>query len=409
MTKSVKINGFPGGKNYPGGVNNRADSYAIPSGQARALINMDVLDDGHVRSRTGYSKTIAGTMILGAVSYDSRLLYVDGTNFKNSSGTVLRSGLVRGRPHFLEINSTLYVSNGHDSFIVDGGSVRDWVVPNPIHPPALTSISGALPAGSYSFIYTNVSVTGEESGCSVATDITLSADGGIQITLPSSGQSGVTRLRLYATHVNGEVHRLIADTTPGTTHYITSLNGLHYGVALSTRYLFPFPACVHLTHYNGRIYGASGNVVWYTEPLRYGLHSPSRNYIPFPEQVTGIFAAADGLYVGSDQIYWLAGSNPDEFKLDVALPCRLAENSISTLPVGQEALCVTERGVATMKKGGIIDVYDDTIAVDPATEGATIYVERDGVTQFVGVGRAPTHTTVATAMDYMDAEIIRGQ
>lgn len=83
----------------------------------------------------------------------------------------------------------------------------------------------------------------------------------------------------------------------------------------TTQRTFTAPPTGHLVaFYNGRIYVAEENVLWYSEPFAYGWFDRARNYIKFNSRLRMLAPVDDGLYVSSDrQTYFLHGAGPQDF------------------------------------------------------------------------------------------------
>ena len=78
---------------------------------------------------------------------------------------------------------------------------------------------------------------------------------------------------------------------------------------------FDDPPTGHLLGlYNGRMYVAEENMLWYSQPFAYSWFDYARNYIPFKSRLRMIAPADDGLFISTDEeLYALTGPNPAEF------------------------------------------------------------------------------------------------
>ena len=58
---------------------------------------------------------------------------------------------------------------------------------------------------------------------------------------------------------------------------------------------------------------ARGNVLYFSEPLRFGLHSPRHGFVQFANIITLMECVEGGIFVGTqDGVVFLSGSKPDE-------------------------------------------------------------------------------------------------
>ncbi len=75
----------------------------------------------------------------------------------------------------------------------------------------------------------------------------------------------------------------------------------------------------HIEYYNGRIYIARNETLWYTDAFAFGRVDLRTNAIPFKDEITMLRAVDDGLYVSigdindRSSVIFLKGSTPEEF------------------------------------------------------------------------------------------------
>ena len=82
-----------------------------------------------------------------------------------------------------------------------------------------------------------------------------------------------------------------------------------------TRDLQPLPVGKCLDLYNGRIYLAKDNALFFSEPLAYQAFDPARNWIPFDGDICMVRHVVDGLYVGTSKgVFFLMGSTVQEMR-----------------------------------------------------------------------------------------------
>lgn len=116
--------------------------------------------------------------------------------------------------------------------------------------------------------------------------------------------------RIY--YSNGYDKGIYDQTTEKSTAWVA---GAYVGPTTTKTFSDP-PLGIHLEYFNGRIYMADDNVVWYSEPFALNWFDLARNFIPFPNKVRMIRAVIDGIWISTDtQIFFLAGPDPTSSQL----------------------------------------------------------------------------------------------
>lgn len=75
----------------------------------------------------------------------------------------------------------------------------------------------------------------------------------------------------------------------------------------------------HIEYYNGRLYIARNETIWYTDAYALGRVDMRKNFIKMKDEVTMLRAVDDGIYVSigdindRSSVVFLGGSHPDEF------------------------------------------------------------------------------------------------
>lgn len=401
-------------KSWPAGVNNIAPDYALPTDQygkqihLRAAINIDFLDNGQVRSRKGKQRVYTGATH-SFWSDGTTALFVENGVLKrletNLTGTALRSGLSNARMQYHPINGEIYFSNGIDSGIYRGGSVREWGVENPPSPPTAVSANGLLPNGRYQLICTFVNLYGEESGCMQASayDVTT---GGLTVTLPQPISAEVVKINLYATPPDGDQFYLSAVAAINQT--IPLIDEPVYGRTLRTQFCKKMIPGELLEVYRGIVYAAVGNIVWHSEPFNYGLYKPAKNYMPMPAEVTVMGATQNGLYIISDSTRYFAGTGPADFVAQEAAPYGAAKYSAVSMKDGLSVVWRSQRGISRGDDGGgtIVNLQEDRVYPEQVTQGTTLIREQDSLKQIVSVGFSAPYPSGLVASDYWEADVI---
>jgi hypothetical protein len=166
----------------------------------------------------------------------------------------------------------------------------------------------------------------------------------------------------------------------------------YYGVATFRQ--FSDPPLGHLVcYYNGRMFIAQDNIVWFSEPYNYGAFDLARNYWLFPSRVKMLRAVSDGLFVSdSFRIYSLLFNKPDECKQTVVYDYPAIEGSAAIgdatnlqLPesvtlglarvAGPVVLCTTNNGICVGLQDGIFKNMTQDKLVCPTANKATAVIK----------------------------------
>lgn len=125
---------------FPGGMNNLTQEGSLPltgrdsAGQARRIMNMDVLDDGTLKKRDGLELTIAvpgGAHSLWTCSIGTYYAASDGIYRMNPGGgsaVLVCDGAPSARVSYCEVNSDIYWSSeSSQGKLIDGVTAAPWM------------------------------------------------------------------------------------------------------------------------------------------------------------------------------------------------------------------------------------------------------------------------------------------
>jgi hypothetical protein len=403
--------------NFKAGIDQLSDITSLPKGAARDALNVDIDNGGGVATREGFTllSSMSGAHSLWGARDGTFGLYVVGTTLRRMiveggtpmSATILTGLTADARMSYFEHANEVFFSNGHQLGVVTRNSVRLLGVVEPPQPALSALAYGSLPAGKYSLACSSVSSTGEESGLSPLAHLTLAQQGGVALTLPLTDLA----VRIYATPANGDVLYLVAELPPGLTTF--DLTEVAHGKVADTQNLRRMPAGSIVRAFNGRLLVARGDVVWFSEPFRYGLTSPRHNFVRFNSQVTAIEPVAGGVFVGTaEAVYFLAGDGPGDFKqvmvstnapfagASVQIPGSSLPGKLQDAGAGMAALWLGPHGYSIgMPNGTAFDVQADRISLPAATEAALALVHRDGVRQVLGLVETTAERGPEAAID----------
>ncbi|MGH8569799.1 MAG: hypothetical protein ACREXU_17805, partial [Gammaproteobacteria bacterium] len=403
------------------GMDNVSPDHAVAKDALRTAVNCDVLDDGTVRTRTGLTARAAGAS--HSVWSDGQALYAVVadvlTRYTRSvsgalTGQALRTGMSPDLPLAYEtVGSEVFYSNGSVTGKVVAGVHRPWGVERPSGQPVLTATgSGALYAGRYQVAVTFVDSLGEESGTGPLAAVSVAAGGGIQLTqIPQPVDAGVSKIRIYVSEANGEVLYRYGDYAVGALSLTVSRSST-LGQVLSTQFLLP-PVPGHiLESYNGRLYIGRSNLVYFTEPGRYGAMKQT-NYFAFEDEVRLIQDGGTGLWVATaSRTYILQGKEPAGFELIEKLPYGAPRGQAVELPGGKLFWMSAQGPVVASLQGELEDLSDDEgeplarIAVDDYARGSAVVRDNKGVRQVIAAMGGGIASELGS-QDFFDIEIIR--
>lgn len=395
---------------WPLGINNRTEAHQLPGGALRDAVNVDITKTGKPRRRKGSSQVVAAPggklMSMWSPVDQSIALVADTGTLYRFNGTALipiASGLAHHKVCYLQVP-------GKGIAYSDGTALRclnpddqPFAMASPGSIGSSFNGGGALDAGVYKFACAWVAGSGEESGLSPVSVIEPSAGARITLTLPINPPEGAVALNVYGTTANGEALGLIQQvaTDLGTLEIATSPPAS--GVEPTTRFTIPLPGGDMLAYLNARTYSVKGKLVRYTLPFS-GQHDP-RTTLVFPENVSIIFGTPSGLWIVSDQTYFLSGDPTAEGSLRARAQVRAVPGTLVETPTGKSAMWFSERGlVTTGEEGAISFAMDDNVAVLPAQEGSALYREEDGLQQAIfttkgaGVSTARASTWFAATL-----------
>jgi hypothetical protein len=76
-----------------------------------------------------------------------------------------------------------------------------------------------------------------------------------------------------------------------------------------------------LAYFNARLYVASGNVLWITDPLNFGIVDARRGFKQLPTDIIMMLPVNNGIYISDkENTYFMLGLRPEEFQLIHLLP-----------------------------------------------------------------------------------------
>jgi hypothetical protein len=383
-------------KGFPKGVDNRSSDFGVTDEFLRDAVNVDILNSGNVRRRRGISQKIASSGAHSVFSDDTRMVWATA-NKLYVAGADLAPMLLLTDPNlglqplsYAAVNGDIYFSNEYTNgkIMASGAAFEPWGIIPPQWGPVCTgsTVAAGAKARQYQVTCTFVTASGEESGAPLGTTVLCGDTPRIACSfIPQSLDVRVVATRLYVTNVDDTIFSHAMDVQKGTTSAV--LNGYFAnGAALKTQFNSNPPFGQLLEYHNGSIYIAQGNILWWTEPLRYSIYDNTANFLMFPERITMVKGVGDqgprehqGLFISADQTYFIPFVGTGEVKAWPKLPYKAIEGAAMRLPNRPDVMWFSDRGFVRGKAGGEAgNLTEGQIAVDKYAHGALGYTEING-------------------------------
>lgn len=407
-SKPITAYGFKGMNNLPGAAAKLLDRERQITPQI--VLNADVTDGGVIQVRGGYVLTVTLTnlhslageekglsvmlCVADGITWPQALYRVDGvtaTELCEVTGT-------RAPVSYAEINNVIYASNPYWKVTYDllADTVSSWGVPLP-PAPAIALVAGDLPPGTYSLCYTNV--MGDRLG----------------------GNGPLTKIKWEG----GSQGILLSNLPTGALCWITQPNGKELflapisGGAISVQspefHLLPSfmaqppPGFTHFIYAFGRIWGARGKMVYYSEPHQYEWFRP-RGFYPFLEDIVLLAPTTGGIYVSSLANTWFlqgddsskSGNDPGKMTVRrvgngaipgtltmVQVPANIAGGAMTNDLFGQLSkmptpVWMSPTGFVVGTHGGNLTyLTENRLKIQLRTQGAGLYRVQDGIPQVI--------------------------
>jgi hypothetical protein len=379
------------------GLNTANPSYEIGADELSLAENIDLDRLGKIRSiREGYQTRVQTTNAHSLFSNGKFLFFCDNgwlCSLDSTSYAVYQITPVNAqRPlSFVDINGVVYWSNGEQSGRLFSGQLFDGGIPESVtSQPCVRVVDGNLPSGMYQVAVTFVNAGGEESGTCAPRLITLTGTSGIEcFDIPSP--VGSTSVRVYLSATNGEELFLQKQSDIRSSVTITDFT---YGLRIKTLLLDKFPQCDILQYFSGRLFGAKGSVLYFSEALQYELCHLVNNFIPFEDEITLIAPTNDGMYIGTkDKTWFVSGTEPKEFKVVTDYPYGALRGTLQTVAcsllgmtdaLGTVPFWYSTLGAVLGLQGGIIKpIHENRVAVEGFSHGSTLLKVKNGTNQLI--------------------------
>ena len=411
--KSVNITSFKGLNNVSSPENTAID-------YLKKALNVNIDKTGNISKRKGYSKVANGSWGtiwasqngLGCYgSLDNNLVQV----YPDYSTVLLRED-VGTSLSFEEIDGRIYYTSPSSNGIIFNGSERPWGIEKNHLSPSLSITSGNLPPGIYQVNFTYVYTDGRESGCSRASVIELTVNSGITVQIPTHSDLGIVYARVYCSNQNGNTLYFSGLATLNSTYTISSVSGLVDPLRFFN--IDKAPKGHICKYYRGRMYVAQDNILWFSEPFQYDQFRLDSNYFEFPDKILEVMPVEDGIWIGSDRLYYLSGEEPEKFKRTLKEEIKIIPGTstkvsgsyihMDNTPIGYKWLVSSDLGIWVLFNQGLcINLTSQNISLDSADSGTSIFLQDSGMNQYLSILKTNENPNNSVVGDLVETQIIR--
>lgn len=402
-------------------MNMLAPDYAMPEGAVRDATNMDVTAEGVLRTRQGYASAplVSGSACRSLFATSAMMLFADGAQLKRTTGGAASvvATVQPGMPVcYAELpdGSVVWSDGSAIGKVGVSGSSVPLSLPAPGSPAIAAASNGLLAAGRYTIAVTWVALSGEESPPSLPVAIDVAEGQGIALSgIPATPPAGAVGLRIYCSHVNEAVLFDAALLTASAT--TARIDDKPAGRPLETLFEANFPACTSLAFIAGRLLGARGTMLVWSEPFRFGVYRPSRNFIQFPRPISLIAPTQDGVYVGTldstgaGECVFLPGFDFGAQAYRPVTPYGAYPGTLVDMPHTMQMGWASPEGFVIADNGGQVqNISMDKIAFPQASRGGSLLREQNGMRQIITSLLPSGDDNQFAITDYADGEIIKG-
>ena len=413
---------LPKTQRFAAGMNTLAPNYAMPEGSVRDATNMDVTNEGVLRTRDGYSAAarVSGVRCHSLYADVGMMLHADGNSLKRTIGPItetVSTGLQPASPvcyATLPTNEIVWSDGISIGKVSASGNSVPLGLAAPSSPVLSTVANGLLKAGTYQFAVTWAKATGEESTPSLPISIKVIEGAGVVLSgLPTSAPSGVVAIQIYASHADEGVLFLATSVMVGTS--TARIDAPPSGRPLETLFESPFPACTSLAFAAGRLLGFRGNALYWSEPFRFGVTRPAKNFIQFSQPGSLIAPTQDGVYVGTlganseGEVGFLSGFDFGNQPYRQVTPYPAYPGTLVNFPHTTQMVWASPEGFVVADNGGqIANISMDKVAFPSARRGGSMLREQNGMRQIVSSLQQYGPDNDFAVTDYAEADIIKG-
>lgn len=413
------MNGDGSGVSEFSGLNNVTDSSRLKPGELAVAENVDIDRTGGIHKRGGRVLRHAGNCrsVFGS---KIGLMFAEGGSLQamspNNAVTTLATG-VNPLKHvaFCEgIPGQIFWSDGVSTGVVTADGNRPWGITNPAPPTIAVSTGGGIPPGRYRAVAVFIASGGRVSGASLPSEVVeISESGASLVVSPPAFVGEAVAVEVFMS--SGEAFFRVGLISPGGVLTVQTFVG---STPLGTEGVYPPPPGHIIRVFNGRIYIASGSVVWYSDPFAFEWFRLESNYFQFDSKVLMLEPTVDGLYVSADKTYFMSGTDPTEMSLMIADESKAIPGAATTVSASQLGLkdvpgkvpvwMAEGKGIMVGLPGGLLtDITKGRFASTGGDSGSAILRNYRGSNQLLTALSQRSRSDAVAARDTATAQVFR--
>jgi len=412
--KTVVIDSFKG-------LNNVLRPESTSPDYLKEVDNINIDKSGRLSKRKGYTLEDEGnysalwsndTYTLCYAVKDGDLIEINS----DLSTSLIRANVGNIDISFEEVNNVVYYTSQSVNGIIENGVNRTWGMETPSLLPTLSASLGGLKEGSYQVSYTYVDSEGNESGSNVASVISVNNNTGISVGVAVPTDPRVVSYRVYCSTPNGTVLYFYQEADIGVDISITNTSLLSSPLKMFN--LSPAPLGSIVKYYRGRLYISDGETLWFSQPNQYELFQLDSDYVQLPHEIIELMPVEDGIWIGSDHLYYLSGVTPESFKLSLKERIEIVSGTASYLsgsyillentPIGYKWLVTSNLGIfALFNKGVVINLTATNLSLDRAISGTSVFLQDEGMNQYLSILNKSDEANNSVIGDVVTTSVIR--
>lgn len=392
----------------------------MPESSVRDATNMDVTNEGVLRTRQGHavSPRVSGSQCHSLFAASGLMLHADGSSLKRTVGASVSTVASVQSAHpvcyaALPDGSVAW-TDGTNNGRVTKTSSSYLAIPAPGSPALAAVVGGRLAAGVYQVAIAWVAADGSESPPSLPVAITVADGYGFTASgIPATPPYDVIGCRVYCSHANEGVLFEAAYVSSGTSS--VRIDGSPTGRALESLFETNMPAGQAMAFSAGRLLVGRGNTLYWSEPHRYGVTRPSRNFIQFSRSISIIAPTQDGIYVctldgnNEGEAVFLAGFDFGSQPYRPVTPYGAFPGTLFNMPHTMQMVWASPQGfVLANNSGQVTNLSMDKMAFPNASRGGSLIRESDGIRQVISSLQPNGAGSAFAVSDYAEAEVIKG-
>ncbi|MBF0339452.1 MAG: hypothetical protein HQL95_00635 [Magnetococcales bacterium] len=396
------------------------DPARLKPGELVRAVNVDIHNDGMLSQRGGTTRVFSGRCrsVFGS---SQGLLFAEEENLylmnADHNAKVMRADLDPSLPlTYAEVAGEVLYSNTVITGSIRQGQSEPWGPPTPDAPMLSMTPSGRIPPGRYRAVVTFFDAAGRESGASESSNVVEFKEvrNGLSVRPPAMSD-GVYGVGVYLSS-GTNFFRVGLSTSCGEVRVDVFNQADH----LKSQFFETAPPGHIIRFYRGRVYVATDNLVFYSEPAPNFHHFSDENVFQFDGKVLLMEPVADGIYVADHDTFFLSGTDPEEMTINKVGQARVVPGSSVVIDAkhlgvekiqGPVAAWFTEKdglivGLSNMN-GDLLQLTSGRFAIPDGLEGMGMaFRQYRGINQLVTAFRTGLEDQRMGASDKVSSEVI---